>query len=405
MNPSKLADEILKKIKNEAIQPRSKWFFLAKNISFWALFAVATGFGAVSFAVILYATLNIDFNIGDFLENENLITYWITFLPLMWMLLVGVAVGLGIAGLKHTNRGYRIAAVTLIGSNVLGSVVLGSGFEVAHVAAMTELGHREAARVLHAGGFWQVLIVMFLGTEVVDGAAPQAKLNAVLYDEAEVPHRDCLEGGDKVAEVVLGGDPRKTEIAQAGIGQLLKGGGGSGSMFRFGQIVFVLKSLGDKRVSNGLFSLMIRTLEKSRHLHDIERRGGVFAVGVDRLGIFDNVCRSFGANQAERRFDLLDGATNLGGDPIGVGRIGLRDRHTEVGEANSLFLAERLGAVANATQKPHELRCGRRLGRIEPIFEHGLALVGYPGARFLANKRDFVVGEFTVGPRHIQHGQ
>ena len=138
MNPSKLADEILKKIKNEAIQPRSKWFFLAKNISFWVLFGVATGFGAVSFAVILYATLNIDFSIADFLENENLITYWITFLPLMWILLIGVAVGLGIAGLKHTNRGYRIAAVTLIGSNVLGSVVLGSGLYAAGGAEIIE---------------------------------------------------------------------------------------------------------------------------------------------------------------------------------------------------------------------------------------------------------------------------
>lgn len=127
MNPSKLAGNILKKIESENITPRSKYIFIAKNIIFWGLFLLALGVGAISFAIILYAMLHTDFAIGDFVETQSLLSQWISLLPLLWMLCIGIAVGLGIYGLKHTKRGYRIALITLIGGNVFTSIALGSG--------------------------------------------------------------------------------------------------------------------------------------------------------------------------------------------------------------------------------------------------------------------------------------
>ena len=131
MNPSKLADSILKKIEQDKITPRSKFFFWAKNISFWALFTLAIMAGAISVAVILYATGNTDFAVSEFVEQEEILEHWLTLLPIIWILLVGIAIGIGMVGLKHTKRGYRIALFTLIGSNVLGSLLLGSGLYAA----------------------------------------------------------------------------------------------------------------------------------------------------------------------------------------------------------------------------------------------------------------------------------
>jgi len=138
MNPSKLADDILKKIKEEHIEPRSKYYFYAKNILFWGLFAAAIILGAISFAIVLYASFNTDFAIGQFVETEELLEQWLTLLPLLWMLFIGIAVGVGIVGLKHTKRGYRIALLTLVGSNVLASVVLGTGLYAAGGAEVIE---------------------------------------------------------------------------------------------------------------------------------------------------------------------------------------------------------------------------------------------------------------------------
>lgn len=138
MNPSKLADSILKKIEIEAITPRSKYYFYLWNFLFWGLFALAIVLGSVSFAVVLYALFNTDFAIGEYVESGNLVTQWIAFLPLVWVLLIGLAVGLGMAGLKHTKRGYRIALVTLVGGNILGSVALGSGLYAAGGAEVIE---------------------------------------------------------------------------------------------------------------------------------------------------------------------------------------------------------------------------------------------------------------------------
>jgi len=131
MNPSKLTNSILQKIEQEKITPRSKGYFMAKNWSFWSLFILSVLVGAASFAVILFALNHTDFAISEFVESEEVLTHWLTLLPVIWIFAIGVAVGIGMVGLKHTKRGYRIALFGLIGSNILGSLFLGGGIYAA----------------------------------------------------------------------------------------------------------------------------------------------------------------------------------------------------------------------------------------------------------------------------------
>jgi len=121
----KLADSIINRIETENIKPRSKWYYRVLYGSFWGLFAIMLGLGALSFAVVLYAINHTDFDIADYVDSDGL-AHLMTLMPLAWVLLIGIAIGLGIWGLRHTKRGYRLAILSVIGGNILGSMILGT---------------------------------------------------------------------------------------------------------------------------------------------------------------------------------------------------------------------------------------------------------------------------------------
>lgn len=120
-----LTKSILNRIEAENINPRSKWYYRIRYSSFWVLFGAMLVLGALSFAVMLFAINNTDFAILDYVDNGGL-EQLLSLMPFVWVFLVGIAVGLGVWGLKHTKRGYRFALVLVLGGNVLGSVLLGA---------------------------------------------------------------------------------------------------------------------------------------------------------------------------------------------------------------------------------------------------------------------------------------
>ncbi len=126
MNKSKLSKSILKRIETENIQPTSKWYFVFKNLSFWIFFALAMMVGAISFSIMVYALQNTDFEMLQYLEESEGLSEILAMMPFLWVFAIGMATGIGIWGLKNTKRGYRIAIFGLIGSNILGSMFLGS---------------------------------------------------------------------------------------------------------------------------------------------------------------------------------------------------------------------------------------------------------------------------------------
>lgn len=158
MNPTKLADTILNRIEQEKIQPRSKWYYRFRYGSFWTLFGLMLILGALSFAVIIFAVRNTDFEIFEYVESNG----WqqlLGLMPLLWMLLIGLAIGLGIWGLKHTKHGYRLALLVVLAGNVFGSLLLGTlvysagGGEVIEEIIETRIPIYESVREKHER-FW-----------------------------------------------------------------------------------------------------------------------------------------------------------------------------------------------------------------------------------------------------------
>ncbi len=123
---SKLSQSILKKIQQEKIKPVPKYYFILKNISFWILFLFMFVFGFISFSVILFSINNTEFDLFDSLSETSGIAHFFNLLPLLWILFIGIFLGIAIWGLKHTKRGYKIAISFLFFGNILGSMILGS---------------------------------------------------------------------------------------------------------------------------------------------------------------------------------------------------------------------------------------------------------------------------------------
>jgi len=158
MNPTKLSDSILKRIENEEIKPRSKWYHRVRYGSFWGIFAIMLVLGALSFAVMLFALFNTDFEIFDYVETSGLMQL-IALMPFIWMFIIGLAIGLGVWGIKHTKHGYRMALLFVFGGNVLGSMLLGSvvygigGGEMIEEIVEETIPHYESVREKHER-FW-----------------------------------------------------------------------------------------------------------------------------------------------------------------------------------------------------------------------------------------------------------
>ncbi len=159
MTKKSLKDSILNQIEKDNIKPRSKWYFFGKNLAFWGFFVTAIIFGSISFAVILFALQTTDFDILDYLHDSEGLSQLLVLMPFVWVLIIGMAIGMGIWGLKHTKKGYRIALVTLVGTNILGSIFFGSlvygagGGEVIEEVLEEKFSFYEGTRKKHQR-FW-----------------------------------------------------------------------------------------------------------------------------------------------------------------------------------------------------------------------------------------------------------
>ncbi len=130
---------ILDKIKSEKIEPRSREFFLWKNILFWFLSALFVLFGAVSFASVLYKISgNMKILESVFLNKLHFSDSVIYLVPYFWIILLGIFVYLALVNYKKTKLFYRRSMSMVVLSALSISFVLGSVFFYLGFAQKTE---------------------------------------------------------------------------------------------------------------------------------------------------------------------------------------------------------------------------------------------------------------------------
>lgn len=125
------SEKILKRIDQEKIAPRSRWYFVSHNMFVWATGVLALLLGAGVFAIVLFRIIHTDFYAYTFAGDTPLqsIMEW---LPLFWFIFFGVFVYASYRYFQKTDHGYKypvwvISLVVCAASIILGAFVFSVG--------------------------------------------------------------------------------------------------------------------------------------------------------------------------------------------------------------------------------------------------------------------------------------
>ncbi len=133
---SDLVSLVLERLDSEAIQPRSKLYWLSQEGALWSLWGLSVLLGALSVAVVTFASLNASYALYE-ATHESFATFLIEVLPYIWFVLFALMAISSYFNLRHTKRGYKYPWSLVVGSglffSLFGGMVLnafGAGFYI-----------------------------------------------------------------------------------------------------------------------------------------------------------------------------------------------------------------------------------------------------------------------------------
>lgn len=118
------ANEILKKIEEKKIKPKSKWVFLIKDYLIWVLCGLTVLIGALAMGVIIFIINDNDWDIHGYLR-KSFLTYVLILIPYFWIFVLGLFSLLAYLNYKHTRKGYLLNHHIIIFISVFAVLVLG----------------------------------------------------------------------------------------------------------------------------------------------------------------------------------------------------------------------------------------------------------------------------------------
>lgn len=119
-----LPEKIMEEIKKQGIEPHSRWHFLLKRSVLWSLATVATIFGGIAVAVIIFIFIDHDANARVYL-NESVFTDLLETVPYLWLGTLLLIIGSTQYAIRHTKFGYRYTTSRIVGVAMVSSVLLG----------------------------------------------------------------------------------------------------------------------------------------------------------------------------------------------------------------------------------------------------------------------------------------
>ncbi len=122
--PIKKSEELINKIESSNIKQKPRWHYVLENIVFWSIFSLSIILGGIAFSIILYAIGESDFNLLRNLSSTGIRSF-VSFLPFIWILFLGVSLMIAGLGIRNTKKGYRYSLLWVLGINILLSVLLG----------------------------------------------------------------------------------------------------------------------------------------------------------------------------------------------------------------------------------------------------------------------------------------
>lgn len=116
-------ENVLHKIKEEKITPKPKWQFLFKNSLIWTLGIIALILGAISTSLVFYMVTGEDVGLGR--NGGSIFEALLFVVPFFWLICLAIFALAVFYYIKHTKKGYKYSARTIILAIVVISVVFG----------------------------------------------------------------------------------------------------------------------------------------------------------------------------------------------------------------------------------------------------------------------------------------
>lgn len=117
-----LKDIILGKIESES--PTSKMVFFTRECLVWSLWAIATLFGAVAVAVMLFVGSHQMYAVYE-ATHESWYAFLLEFLPFLWLGTFTLMTVVAIYNIQHTKRAYKYPVWQIVASSLVVSLVGG----------------------------------------------------------------------------------------------------------------------------------------------------------------------------------------------------------------------------------------------------------------------------------------
>jgi hypothetical protein len=119
-----LEEKIINKIKEEKIQPRSVWYFLARDYSLWSLVFVSVVLAGFSFAPIIFIIQNLELGYIKHISN-NIYLFILSILPYPSIILCLLTTYLSTLAWERTAKGYKFDGKKVFTVSFLISLILG----------------------------------------------------------------------------------------------------------------------------------------------------------------------------------------------------------------------------------------------------------------------------------------
>jgi hypothetical protein len=116
-------DNLITKIKDEKISPKPKWRFLLKNSLIWIMGFISLILGAVATSLIFYMLTGEEFIFNH--PRNNIFEALLFVIPFFWIICLALFSLLVYYYIKHTKKGYKYSARTIIVAITVISIVFG----------------------------------------------------------------------------------------------------------------------------------------------------------------------------------------------------------------------------------------------------------------------------------------
>ena len=139
----KLIEKINIEIKEKNIQPTSRWFFRARNLSLWIPGILSIIIGAFAVSSLIFGIDHGGLQYASFVDAPFIVIA-LKSLPYAWIVLSVAFAWIAVQTLRITKHGYRYKAATLILASLLLSIVLGG---IGYVVGIGQYIDTQLARV------------------------------------------------------------------------------------------------------------------------------------------------------------------------------------------------------------------------------------------------------------------